>query len=275
LWALGRRTLKAGALVRLADLRVRQGRYDEAAGLLDGLDDPDAARVWAALYLARGENALALDLRRRALQNVDPASSSCVPLLAELVDAELACGHDTDQTIRQLEACAEAHPSTYANALLALAKGRAGAGDPRVWLRDAFDGFTAAGLPWEAALCRLELAIACRDSDPELAVVEAQAALRSFETLASSRHADAARSLLRELGARVAPPRSSGDHLTKRELEVVQLLGAGLSNPEISQRLFISRKTVEHHVGNILAKLGLRNRAEIAAYAVRREPADK
>ena len=55
LWALGRRTLKAGALIRLADLRVRQGRYDEAASLLEGLEDPDARRVRATLHLARGE----------------------------------------------------------------------------------------------------------------------------------------------------------------------------------------------------------------------------
>ena len=97
--------------------------------------------------------------------------------------------------------------------------------------------------------------------------------MRTFESLESARHVDAASALLRELGQKVAPPRSSGDLLTKRELEVMGLLGEGLSNPEISQRLFISRKTVEHHVGNILAKLGLRNRAEIAAYAVRGEPA--
>ena len=82
-------------------------------------------------------------------------------------------------------------------------------------------------------------------------------------------HADRAAALLRELGAGSRPgPRVAGD-LTRREHEVLGLLSHGLSNTEIGARLFISAKTVEHHVGRILAKLGVRTRAEAMAWVLR------
>jgi DNA-binding NarL/FixJ family response regulator len=102
-----------------------------------------------------------------------------------------------------------------------------------------------------------------------LALTEARAALEAFDRLQAARHVDAAAAVLRSLGAPATSARRGGGLLSKREAEVLDLLGHGLSNPEISDRLYISRKTVEHHVGNILAKLGLRSRAEAAAYATR------
>ena len=61
--------------------------------------------------------------------------------------------------------------------------------------------------------------------------------------------------------------------LSAREREVADLVALGATNPEIASRLFLSRKTVEHHVSNALAKLGLRSRAELAAQVGRSGPA--
>jgi tetratricopeptide (TPR) repeat protein len=87
---------RAAAMIRLADLRVRQGRLEEAALLLDGLDrHPDAVRTLAALHLARGEVALARDLLERATAAPDDEvptvgeSTMVGPLLALLVDVHL------------------------------------------------------------------------------------------------------------------------------------------------------------------------------------------
>ena len=56
--------------------------------------------------------------------------------------------------------------------------------------------------------------------------------------------------------------------LTPRELQVLELIAEGLTNPQIGQRLFISPKTASVHVSAILAKIGAANRAEAAAQYV-------
>ena len=79
--------------------------------------------------------------------------------------------------------------------------------------------------------------------------------------------ADRAAAFLRSRGVVARVGAKGVGLLTSREQEVVQLLRAGLSNPEIAARLHISRKTASHHVSHVLAKLGARNRAEAAARA--------
>lgn len=278
LWALGHSGLKAGALIRLADLRARQGRFEEAELLLDGYELwPEAARTLATVRLARGELARAADVLGRALDEVGNESTSAAPLLSLLVEVELARGDVAAATAscERLDAIASQHKSPFVRATAALARGQlcvaAGSGDPRVCLRDALAGFARAQMPMELARARLELASALTSDDPEVALAEAKEALDAFQRLQAARHADSAAALLRKLGgpARTGPKGQDARALTKREAEVLELIGVGLSNPEIGDRLYISRKTVEHHVGRILAKLGLRGRAEAAAYAAR------
>jgi DNA-binding NarL/FixJ family response regulator len=269
-------------VVRLADLRVRQGRLEEAAQLLDGLGQhPDALRTIAALHLARGEVALARDLLERATEGPDDAvppvgeSSMGGPLLALLVDVHLEQGNidDAARIARRLGLIAEAQRGPYLRAAAAFAEGRvcvaSGKGDARACLHEALEGFARAQLPMELARTRLEMARALSERSPEVAIAEAKAALEDFERLEAARHADAAGALLRSLGAPVRTGPKGIGALTRREAEILQLIGAGLSNPEIGDRLYITRKTVETHVGNLLSKLGLRNRAEAAAFATR------
>jgi len=65
------------------------------------------------------------------------------------------------------------------------------------------------------------------------------------------------------------PPADARQTLTSREHEVLQLLAAGRSNPEIADALFISRRTVTTHVTNLFAKLGVGNRVEAVTAAQR------
>jgi DNA-binding NarL/FixJ family response regulator len=200
--------------------------------------------------------------------------------LALLVDVHLASGRPADaaKAAEELTRCAARHSNVYLTAAAALARGRVCLADTtdhddaQACLREALDGFARAQAPMELAHSRLALALAMRTTRPEVALAEARAALDGYERLEAARQVDAAAALLRSLGVRQAAPRPSKSPLTKREADVLRLIGQGLSNPDISERLFISRKTVEHHVGNILARLGLRNRAAAAAYAARMKP---
>jgi DNA-binding NarL/FixJ family response regulator len=77
------------------------------------------------------------------------------------------------------------------------------------------------------------------------------------------------RQLIGRFADRVRPPCSAVDGLARRELEVLRLIAAGLSNAEIAASLVISPETVKTHVSRILAKLGLRDRVQAVVFAYR------
>jgi len=275
----GYRGDRAYPLVRLADLRVRQGRYEEAERLMEGVEwHPTARRAAAAIALARGELPLAQDLVRLCLEGGDPADIACAPVLELLVEIQVVADDlpAAAQTLERLAALAAACEDERVGALAELAAGRVRAAerDERApaHLKRALERLAGLDLPLEAARAQLALAAALAADAPAAAAAEARMALTALERLGAAREADAASGLLRQLGvAGRAFPRRSGE-LTKRETEVLALVAEGLSNAQIAERLVISRRTAEHHVASILSKLGLRSRAEAAAYAVREGP---
>jgi DNA-binding NarL/FixJ family response regulator len=137
-------------------------------------------------------------------------------------------------------------------------------------LEAALEWFAELELALECARTRLLLARALAPADRDAAVAEGRTALAALETLGAGSDADAAAAFVRGLGGKAARsgPRATG-LLTKRELEVLELLAEGMSNQEMADRFVLTRKTVENHVASVLAKLGLRGRAEAASYAAR------
>ncbi|MBV9355974.1 MAG: response regulator transcription factor, partial [Chloroflexi bacterium] len=75
--------------------------------------------------------------------------------------------------------------------------------------------------------------------------------------------------------ARPAAPERRVGGLTPREEEVVRLVGRGLSNRQIAERLVIAEGTARVHVEHVLAKLELRSRAQLAAWAVQQDLVDR
>lgn len=269
----------AQARVRLAELRLRQGRLEEADGLLSPVADRAAARLGlAALRLARGEAAVAAASLRRFVDSVEGDDRAAARALELLVEACLADGDEggAGDAAERLATLELAKSDDRVAAHVACARGRVAlaAGRPAeaiARLERAMDLFAGCNLPYEAARVRLALAGALAGERPDVAIPEAAGALSTFERLGAG-DVDAAAALLRSLGAPARTgPRDVGV-LTAREREVLDLLAEGLSNPEIAQRLFISRKTASHHVSNVLSKLGLRNRAEAVGYALRTFP---
>jgi DNA-binding NarL/FixJ family response regulator len=178
-----------------------------------------------------------------------------------------------ERTAARLEAVASGSSLPRIEAMSRFATGRvaAGARDPSApeILGAAISAFASQHLPLDAARARFALARAVDQEQPEVAVGEAQTALAEFDRLGAPREADAAAAFLRDRGVSGRTGPKGLELLSRREREVLALLGQGLTNAEIAARLYISTKTAGNHVSSVLSKLTLRSRTEAAAYAVR------
>ncbi len=270
----GHRALRVHAVLKLADLRVSQGRLEEAEILLQGYEDHGTAVLpLARLHLARGETDLARAVLQQALQTEAVLTLHHAPLLVLLSDIRLAAG-DTEaaqQASKNLHTIAEQSKSELMLAQSDLVRGkilaRTGSKDASACFQSALNRLKPYEQSLLASRVRLEMARLLIDEDKAGAITWARAALASFERMGATQDVTNATQLLRQLGVVARQGQQAYNALTDREAEVLPLLAQGLTNREIAEKLVISAKTVEHHVSQILAKLGARNRAEAVALA--------
>jgi DNA-binding CsgD family transcriptional regulator len=261
---------------KLAELRVAQGRLEEAGRLLAGFEElPESTHALASLYLASGEIAMGAAILHRRLNAIGDDNVLAAPFLSLLVEVQLAQADIAGAAVTagRLEAVAKGSSLPRIEALALFARGRAAAAEHALGageiLGSAMSAFAAQHLPLDAARARFELARVVEPDQPEVALGEARTALAEFERLGAPREADAAAAFLRERGVAGRTGPKGLDQLSRREREVLALLGQGLTNAEVAARLYISTKTAGNHVSNVLSKLNLRSRTEAAAYAVR------
>lgn len=264
----------------LVELRVLQGRLQEAEATLTGFeDDLECAAPAADLDVALGSPKRAVQRLAAAIEELADTPLLALPLHAALVDAALADGdiHAAERSAAFVAGVAETTGTVlhraqrdHAAGKIALAEERA---EATALLRSAALGFAQAGVPLPACRARLALARSLVPRDRGLAVSEARSALQAFDRMGAVAEADRAAAFLRGLGVRGRTgPRNVG-LLSNREREVLGLVAGGMSNAEIGERLFISTKTVGHHVSSILGKLGVRSRTEAVAFALLNVPA--
>jgi LuxR family transcriptional regulator, maltose regulon positive regulatory protein len=250
------------AVVRLAELRRRQGRLAEATELFRQVEFHPVARLGlAAVAIDGGDPALAVELAERFLRQLGAENRiqrlAGLELLARAL-VELSEGDRAKAAVGELRELAEelGTESLRASALAAEGAVAAATGEPEAACRcyeDAVDLFQRNGAPFETALARTELA-------------RVLSALGRTE--AAERQARAADEAMRAM--RAAGDQGPVTDLTAREVEVLRLVADGLTNPAIAERLVISEHTVHRHLANILTKLGLSSRAAAAAWAAQR-----
>lgn len=145
-------------------------------------------------------------------------------------------------------------------------------GIPEVFKLQMANDWVAAARAWEALGHPYERAVALAEVESEH---ELRTALEIAEGLGAAPLAGIIRRRLRASGVRKIPrgaqkrTKENPHGLTKRELDVLTLVAQGRRNSEIARSLFVSEKTVDHHVSAVLAKLNVRSRGEAAAAANR------
>jgi ATP/maltotriose-dependent transcriptional regulator MalT len=220
------------------------------------------------LRLAQGQVAAAQAAIRRVVdETTDRGTRS--NLLAGYVEIMLAAGdvQAAHAAADELSTIAADLDAPLLGAMAAHAQGAVlqGEGDlpaALAALRRAWAAWQELEAPYEAARVRVLLGLACRQlGDQEGADMELDAARLVFQQLGAE--PDLAR--IQALSPKAVPKAAGG--LTAREVQLLRLVAAGMTNRAIAAELVLSKRTVDRHVSNIFTKLGVSSRAAATAYA--------
>jgi ATP/maltotriose-dependent transcriptional regulator MalT len=278
----------AEAASQLADFRRRQGRFPEARRLLNQARGLPAARlVEAAMTLDRGDAAAAAGLAERLLDDVSRNEPDARAGVLEVLAVAAAATVDlvtARGAAAELHSIADAIPTDGLTASAAFVEGVIALASrdldrARRLLHVAVRCSLSAGDVYETARARLWLSRTLMAMhDPAGAEQEALSAVRLYGSVAARlgvREGWAALGAARGDTTGGSPIEAISEPLydfplSTREIEILKLVGEGLSNPQIAKRLVLSPHTVHRHVANIMAKLEVSSRTAAVGLAARR-----
>jgi LuxR family transcriptional regulator, maltose regulon positive regulatory protein len=281
--AASRPAMRGDALVRLAQLRRRQGRLEEAAALVEQVPPHGAGLLERAELAFDCEDAQgALELVEQYLRHLPiPNRTDRAPGLELAVRArtERKNWPGAKAALDELAGIAGAvgnvplrAAASFAAGYLAMGQGKTE--DARHCFEDACDLYSRSEAPFETGRAQIQLARALGALGHVDAAVEQ---LRRAKELLSGLKAElelarAERAISGLLARQLADrpeQRGKPGGLTRREIEVLRLVAEGLSNQLIAERLFVSEHTIHRHLANILNKLDASTRAAAVAQAAR------
>ncbi|WP_036725978.1 AAA family ATPase [Patulibacter minatonensis] len=274
----GQVAVAAGALAAVEAVLGREAdvlrRTDAALAITDARP---AIGLWSRaalghLHLALGrpgEALVALRECERSAAGIGMGDPSVVAFGADLVEALVRNGAHADATVALDGWCCAGAETPWRRGAAARCHGLL-AEDPASAVA-AFEAsvgaFDATGQRFEAARSRLSLGERLRRDRRRLDAREPlEAALDAFERMGAGPWADRAREELRATGRptdRARRPEDGLEELTPHELRVALLVADGRSNPDVAAELYVTRKTIEHHLSRVFRKLGVASRAEL------------
>lgn len=259
-----------------AEACYRQGEIHRTRGDLGQAEEAyrEASRLGrepqpglALLRLAQGNLDAASGAIRRVLAETGEAGRRA-NMLPAYIEIMLAVGdlEAARNAARELESLADDHGRGALGAMADQASGAVeltvgDAGAALASLRRAVETWQHLEAPYEAARVRELVGLACRAlGDEDTAALELESARGIYAELG-------ARPDLVRVGSLAGRTPGDARGLSKRELEVLRLVAAGKTNKAIAAELVRSERTVDRHVSNIFAKLGVSSRAAATAYA--------